>query len=150
MIRLAFAGKGGTGKSSISGTFARLLARQGLPVLAVDSDPLPGMAYSLGVPVDDEHLPLPELPRLHRPARRLEIAQPRVLRGLLPDALLQQFDFWQSDADGTLRPEHTRELPHAPSLNTLDSSSGSSPALGALGFEPRDRDLSAVRAPWTR
>jgi len=57
MIRLAFAGKGGTGKSSISGTFARLLARQGLPVLAVDSDPLPGMAYSLGVPVDDRPTP---------------------------------------------------------------------------------------------
>jgi len=57
MIRVAFAGKGGAGKSSISGTFARLLARQGLPVLAVDSDPLPGMAYSLGVPVDDRPAP---------------------------------------------------------------------------------------------
>jgi len=58
MIRIAFAGKGGSGKSSISGSFARLLARRDRPVLAVDSDPLPGMAYSLGVPVDD--LPTPD------------------------------------------------------------------------------------------
>lgn len=57
MIRIAFAGKGGAGKSSISGTFARLLARRDRPVLAVDSDPLPGMAYSLGIPVDDRPAP---------------------------------------------------------------------------------------------
>ena len=57
MIRIAFAGKGGSGKSSISGTFARLLARRDRPVLAVDSDPLPGMAYSLGIPVDDQPTP---------------------------------------------------------------------------------------------
>ena len=57
MIRIAFAGKGGSGKSSVSGTFARLLARRDRPVLAVDSDPLPGMAYSLGIPVDDHPAP---------------------------------------------------------------------------------------------
>ena len=57
MIRIAFAGKGGAGKSSISGSFARLLSRRGHPVLAVDSDPLPGMAYSLGIPVDDRPTP---------------------------------------------------------------------------------------------
>ena len=57
MIRIAFAGKGGSGKSSVSGTFARLLARHDRPVLAVDSDPLPGMAYSLGIAVDDHPTP---------------------------------------------------------------------------------------------
>ena len=57
MIRIAFAGKGGSGKSSISGSFARLLARRGQPVLAVDSDPLPGMAYSLGIQVEDRPAP---------------------------------------------------------------------------------------------
>jgi len=57
MIRIAFAGKGGSGKSSLSGTFARLLARRDRPVLAVDSDPLPGMAYSLGIAVDDHPTP---------------------------------------------------------------------------------------------
>ena len=57
MIRIAFAGKGGSGKSSISGSFARLLARSDQPVLAVDSDPLPGMAYSLGIAVQDQPTP---------------------------------------------------------------------------------------------
>ena len=57
MIRIAFAGKGGSGKSSISGSFARLLSRRDRRVLAVDSDPLPGMAYSLGIPVDDNPTP---------------------------------------------------------------------------------------------
>ncbi len=56
-LRVAFVGKGGSGKSTISGSFARLLARRGEPVLALDSDPLPGMAYALGVPVDDTPLP---------------------------------------------------------------------------------------------
>ncbi len=57
MIRIAFVGKGGAGKSTIAGTFARLLARRGEPVLALDSDPMPGMPYSLGVAVDDHPIP---------------------------------------------------------------------------------------------
>ncbi len=57
-VRVAFVGKGGSGKSTISGTFARLLARQfDEPVVALDSDPLPGMPYALGVPVDDQPIP---------------------------------------------------------------------------------------------
>lgn len=57
MIRVAFVGKGGAGKSTIAGTFARLLARQGSPVLALDSDPMPGLPYALGVGVDDRPIP---------------------------------------------------------------------------------------------
>ena len=56
-MRLAFVGKGGVGKSAIAGTFCRALARQGHPVLAVDSDPLPGLAFSLGLAVDDAPIP---------------------------------------------------------------------------------------------
>lgn len=51
-MRLAFVGKGGAGKSAIAGTFCRLLAREGRHVLAVDSDPLPGLAFSLGLAID--------------------------------------------------------------------------------------------------
>ena len=57
MIRVAFVGKGGAGKSTIAGTFARLLARRGQPVLALDSDPMPGLPYALGVGVDDHPIP---------------------------------------------------------------------------------------------
>jgi CO dehydrogenase maturation factor len=56
-VRVAFVGKGGAGKSSLAGTFARVLARTGERVLALDSDPMPGLALSLGVPVTDAGLP---------------------------------------------------------------------------------------------
>ena len=56
-LRLAFVGKGGAGKSAIAGTLARLLARRGEPVLVLDSDPMPGLALSLGLPVEDAGIP---------------------------------------------------------------------------------------------
>lgn len=49
-MRIAFAGKGGAGKSSLAGTLARVLARDGHDVLAIDDDPSPNLALSLGVP----------------------------------------------------------------------------------------------------
>ncbi|CAN5183573.1 hypothetical protein BH20ACT3_BH20ACT3_02490 [soil metagenome] len=53
-LRTAFVGKGGAGKSAIVGTFARLLARsEDQPVLVLDSDPMPGLAFSLGLGIDD-------------------------------------------------------------------------------------------------
>jgi len=58
-MRLAFVGKGGAGKSAIAGTFARTLARQGDKVLAIDSDPLPGLAFSLGLAIDHSP-PIPD------------------------------------------------------------------------------------------
>lgn len=56
-MRVALVGKGGVGKSAVAGTLARLLARRGEPVLAVDSDPMPGLAYCLGMPVEDAPIP---------------------------------------------------------------------------------------------
>lgn len=56
-IRVAFVGKGGAGKSALAGTFARLLARRGQQVLVLDSDPMPGLAVSLGVAGTDAGLP---------------------------------------------------------------------------------------------
>lgn len=56
-LRVAFVGKGGAGKSSIAGTFARQLARRGEKVLAVDSDPMPGLSFSLGLGAIDVAIP---------------------------------------------------------------------------------------------
>ncbi len=56
-MRIAFVGKGGVGKSSLAGTFARVLARTGERVLALDSDPMPGLAFSLGIDRVDHGLP---------------------------------------------------------------------------------------------
>lgn len=49
-MRIAIAGKGGSGKTTIAGTMARLLGRSGRSVLAVDADTNPNLATTLGVP----------------------------------------------------------------------------------------------------
>jgi CO dehydrogenase maturation factor len=51
-MKLAIAGKGGSGKTSISGTMARTLARSGHRVLAIDGDSNPNLALTLGLPAD--------------------------------------------------------------------------------------------------
>lgn len=56
-MRVAFIGKGGSGKSALAGTFARELARRGEPVLVLDSDPMPGLALSMGLPATDAGIP---------------------------------------------------------------------------------------------
>ena len=48
-MRLAIAGKGGTGKTTIAGTLARALARTGREVLAIDADTNPNLASVLGI-----------------------------------------------------------------------------------------------------
>ncbi len=49
-MRIAIAGKGGTGKTTIAGTMARALARSGRDVLAIDADTNPNLASVLGIP----------------------------------------------------------------------------------------------------
>lgn len=49
-MKLVVAGKGGSGKTSISGTMARVLAREGHRVLAIDADSNPNLALTLGIP----------------------------------------------------------------------------------------------------
>jgi CO dehydrogenase maturation factor len=49
-MRIAIAGKGGSGKTTIAGTLARILARDGRSVLAVDADTNPNLAATLGIP----------------------------------------------------------------------------------------------------
>lgn len=56
-LRVAIIGKGGAGKTVISSTLARTLARRGRKVFAADLDTCPGLAFGLGLPVDDAGLP---------------------------------------------------------------------------------------------
>jgi len=51
-MRVAIAGKGGSGKTTISGTLARLLAQAGRQVVAVDADTNPNLATTLGIEPD--------------------------------------------------------------------------------------------------
>lgn len=69
-IRIAIAGKGGSGKTTISGTLARLLAQQGRRVLAVDADTNPNLSTTLGVPAD-QATQITSLPRSLMTSERL-------------------------------------------------------------------------------
>jgi CO dehydrogenase maturation factor len=48
-MKIAIAGKGGTGKTTIAGTLARMLARRGRRVVAIDADSNPNLALTLGL-----------------------------------------------------------------------------------------------------
>lgn len=48
-MKISVAGKGGSGKTTVSGTLARLLGRSGRRVLAVDADSNPNLAVTLGL-----------------------------------------------------------------------------------------------------
>jgi CO dehydrogenase maturation factor len=81
---IGVAGKGGSGKSVLSGTLARVLARRGYDVLAIDSDPMPGLAHSLGV--DD-----PDLPLLMDAAEKPEQGPWRLKPGVGPMTVVRRY-----------------------------------------------------------
>lgn len=60
-MKLAISGKGGSGKTTIAGTLARIYAREGHHVVAIDGDPNPNLAVTLGIPAEmrAEIRPLP-------------------------------------------------------------------------------------------
>jgi CO dehydrogenase maturation factor len=60
-VRVAIAGKGGAGKTTLSATLARLAARSGRSVVAIDADANPNLSTALGLPalVADRLTPVP-------------------------------------------------------------------------------------------
>ncbi|MGQ0483281.1 MAG: nucleotide-binding protein [Pseudonocardia sp.] len=56
-MRIAFVGKGGSGKTTLAALFTRYLAESGRPVLAVDADINQHLGIALGL--DEGELPLP-------------------------------------------------------------------------------------------
>ncbi|MDQ1049223.1 ATP-binding protein [Streptomyces sp. V4I2] len=52
-MRIAFVGKGGSGKTTLSALFSRHLARSGAPVVAIDGDINQHLAYALGLDEDE-------------------------------------------------------------------------------------------------
>ncbi|MHA2024360.1 MAG: ATP-binding protein [Candidatus Thorarchaeota archaeon] len=61
-MKIAVAGKGGVGKTTVAGTIARLLGRDGLKILAVDADPSYTLWSALGISAEiaKEIIPLTE------------------------------------------------------------------------------------------
>ncbi len=78
-------GKGGAGKSVISGTMARILAHDGRRVLALDSDLLPGLSVSLGSGPD------PVEPPLGAAAEKDENGRWRLRKGVGPVRAVQRY-----------------------------------------------------------
>ena len=61
-MKIAVSGKGGVGKTTVAGTLARLLGKDGLRILAVDADPNANLWSSVGVPSEtaEEIIPITE------------------------------------------------------------------------------------------
>lgn len=55
MTKIAVAGKGGSGKTTVAGVLARLWAEEGTEVLTVDADENPNLGLSLGLGVERTH-----------------------------------------------------------------------------------------------
>lgn len=62
LLKIVVAGKGGVGKTLVAGTLARIYARMGFNVLAVDADPAMNLAHTLGIPAEtsSEIIPIAE------------------------------------------------------------------------------------------
>lgn len=56
-MKVAVCGKGGVGKTTISGLLSRLLGKSGLMVLAIDGDPNPNLGHILGIHEADANTP---------------------------------------------------------------------------------------------
>ena len=68
-IKVAIAGKGGAGKTTVCATLARLLSRDGHDVVAIDGDTNPNLGPALGVGSGE---PLPEFLPVSLVARRFD------------------------------------------------------------------------------
>ncbi len=51
-MKIAVAGKGGVGKTVVAGVLASFFAEKDFKVLAIDADPSPNLALTLGLPLD--------------------------------------------------------------------------------------------------
>ena len=58
-MKIAVSGKGGVGKTLVSGTLAGYFAQKGLKVMAIDADPSPNLALTLGIPFEEANKIIP-------------------------------------------------------------------------------------------
>lgn len=98
-MKIAIAGKGGSGKTTVAGTLARLLARNGgSGLIAIDADSNPNLAITLGIPREKN----PELRPLDRQSvvKRItdEDGKPKMVLAAPPDNIIEEFGV--SAADG--------------------------------------------------
>jgi len=52
-VKIAVSGKGGVGKTLVAGVLAEFFAKKGFTVVAIDADPSPNLALTLGIPAEE-------------------------------------------------------------------------------------------------
>jgi len=52
-VKIAISGKGGVGKTLVAGVLADFFVKKGFKVLAIDADPSPNLALTLGISPDE-------------------------------------------------------------------------------------------------
>ncbi|MBI2851793.1 MAG: AAA family ATPase [Chloroflexi bacterium] len=60
-MKIAISGKGGVGKTLLAALLSRAFAESGYSVLAIDADPCPSLAATLGFPNAEEIIPISEM-----------------------------------------------------------------------------------------
>jgi CO dehydrogenase maturation factor len=78
-VRVAFVGKGGSGKTTLSALFARHLARSGAPLVAIDGDINQHLAHALGLDEDETFGAPPLSSRTGEIKDHLRGANPRIV-----------------------------------------------------------------------
>lgn len=63
-LKIAVAGKGGVGKTTIAAWLSRELAKRGQRVIAIDADPVPSLASALGFAESEEIVPIGKMDQL--------------------------------------------------------------------------------------
>jgi CO dehydrogenase maturation factor len=101
MATIAIAGKGGSGKTTIAGTLARVLARSGREVWAIDADSTPNLAITLGLS-RDEAAGLMPMPRSILDENKDAVGKRVLTLGMTPAAVVDQF--------GRSTPDHVKLL----------------------------------------
>src|SRR3989304_5692590 len=60
-MKIAISGKGGVGKTFLAALLSRTFAESGYSVLAIDADPCPSLAATLGFPHAEGIIPISEM-----------------------------------------------------------------------------------------
>lgn len=58
-MKIAVSGKGGVGKTLVAGALAHYFVNKGYKVLAIDADPSPNLALTLGIPLEEANKIVP-------------------------------------------------------------------------------------------
>lgn len=96
-MKIAVVGKGGSGKTSIAGSLARILSRSGVDgLLAIDGDSNPNLALTLGIPASR----MPELSPMPRSVldRGTDAeGKAKITLALTPPEIIQRFGITAPD-----------------------------------------------------